>query len=82
MNLDSRVVVCEDIGRQVLNCNKYILPAKFVERIEKTTAKDIQQIGEKLLASKPSLVLKGELYDVPSFDQITSFVKKTSKLSA
>mmetsp|Transcript_1162 Transcript_1162/g.3597 ORF Transcript_1162/g.3597 Transcript_1162/m.3597 type:complete len:508 (+) Transcript_1162:83-1606(+) len=77
--MESHYSLCEDIGRQVLNSDKYISPDEFLDRIDKTTAKDIQSVGEKLLSSKPTLVIRGELYNTPTFDKLSNNIAKGVK---
>lgn len=79
MNMESRVLVCEDIGRQLLNCGKYITPQEFLTRIDATTAKDIEDVGRKLLSSKPTLVLKGQSYNDINYATVLDDVSKTMK---
>jgi mitochondrial-processing peptidase subunit alpha len=75
MNLESRAVVCEDIGRQILGSNKYVGAAKLCAAIDKLDEGDIRRVAAKMLASKPSLVIYGEEYATHAYDAIEGSIK-------
>jgi processing peptidase subunit alpha len=71
MNLESSTVVCEDLGRQILTAGQYVEPATLYAAIEKVTEKDIFRVATRMLRSRPTVVLYGEMYGVPTYEQIS-----------
>jgi len=70
MNLESRAVVAEDIGRQVLTYGARKAPAEFVAEVEKLTAADMAAAVAKLLKTPPTFVASGDLAALPRADAI------------
>ena len=70
MNLEHRAVACEDLGRQVLTSGVYIEPTALYTAVEGVTEKDIERVASRVAASKPTVVLYGEMYHTPSYDQL------------
>ncbi|KAJ8286578.1 hypothetical protein GJAV_G00040770 [Gymnothorax javanicus] len=70
MNLESRPVIFEDVGRQVLATNKRKLPHELCELISSVTANDIQRVAAKMLRSKPAVAALGDLTELPSYEHI------------
>ena len=72
MNLESRPILFEDIGRQVLTYGHRIPPEELMERISAVTADDITSVAKQLLGSRPSVVVYGDATSVPRYDQIAA----------
>lgn len=70
MNLESRPVIFEDVGRQVLASGHRKRPEYFIEQIEKVTKDDIIAVAKRLLASDPSVAARGDLKRMPSLEYI------------
>ncbi|CAG9772471.1 unnamed protein product [Ceutorhynchus assimilis] len=70
MNLESRPVMFEDIGRQVLATGHRKRPDYFISEIEKITKNDIIQVARRLLMSQPSVAARGDLRKMPSLEYI------------
>lgn len=70
MNLESRPVMFEDIGRQVLATGHRKRPEYFIKEIEKITKDDIVQVAKRLLMSQPSVAARGDLRKMPSLEYI------------
>jgi mitochondrial-processing peptidase subunit alpha len=81
MNLESRAVVCEDVGRQILGSNKYVGPDELVKAIEAVDEDAIRRVARRILASKPSIVMHGEEYATHAFEKIESSVKAQAKIA-
>nr|XP_042898571.1 mitochondrial-processing peptidase subunit alpha isoform X2 [Parasteatoda tepidariorum] len=82
MNLESRPVVFEDIGRQVLATGRRREPEYFIEQIAKITADDIHKITSTMLKSKASVAALGDLKSLPSLRDINAdLVKKETTRS-
>ncbi|XP_074041811.1 mitochondrial-processing peptidase subunit alpha [Leptinotarsa decemlineata] len=70
MNLESRPVMFEDIGRQVLASGHRKRPKYFIDEIEKITKDHIVHVAKRLLSSQPAVAARGDLRRVPSLDYI------------
>ncbi|XP_066569127.1 mitochondrial-processing peptidase subunit alpha [Amia ocellicauda] len=70
MNLESRPVIFEDVGRQVLATGKRKLPHELCELISKVTASDIKRVTTKMLRSKPAVAALGDLTEMPTYEHI------------
>uniref|UniRef100_A0A671M876 Mitochondrial-processing peptidase subunit alpha n=1 Tax=Sinocyclocheilus anshuiensis TaxID=1608454 RepID=A0A671M876_9TELE len=70
MNLESRPVIFEDVGRQVLATGKRKLPHELRELISNVTASDIKRVTTKMLRSKPAVAALGDLTELPSYEDI------------
>lgn len=70
MNLESRVVVFEDIGRQVIGLNKRKSAQELYESIENVTMDDIKRVSARMLASKPSVAALGNLASLPKYEEV------------
>lgn len=70
MNLESRPVVFEDIGRQVLSTGERKRPEFFIQEIEKITAADIIRVARRLLASPPALAARGQIKGLPELKDL------------
>ncbi|XP_030763716.1 mitochondrial-processing peptidase subunit alpha [Sitophilus oryzae] len=70
MNLESRPVMFEDIGRQVLAMGHRKRPEYFIKEIERITKDDIVQVAKRLLMSQPSVAARGDLRKMPSLEYI------------
>ncbi|KAK3166597.1 hypothetical protein QOZ80_1AG0047900 [Eleusine coracana subsp. coracana] len=70
MNLESRVIVAEDIGRQLLTygCRKPI--DYFLQCMDDMTVDDIMAFARKLLSSKPTMASCGDVDKVPAYDYV------------
>jgi processing peptidase subunit alpha len=74
MQLESRLVLCEDIGRQFVTYGKRESPAEVCKKIEEVTAMDLQNIAKEMLSHPPSVSMVGEKITlVPTFDDIKRF---------
>uniref|UniRef100_A0A673C7I6 Mitochondrial-processing peptidase subunit alpha n=1 Tax=Sphaeramia orbicularis TaxID=375764 RepID=A0A673C7I6_9TELE len=70
MNLESRPVIFEDVGRQVLSTGKRKLPHELCDLISNVTAGDIKRVTTKMLRSKPAVAALGDLTELPSYEHI------------
>jgi len=70
MNLESRPVLFEDIGRQVLTYGKRIPPEELVSQISAVTAADLNKVAAVLLKTPPTVVAYGDPTCVPRYDLI------------
>jgi len=70
MNLESRPVLFEDIGRQVLTYGARTEPGELVKQIDAVTSKDINELATTMLKGAPSVVVYGDTTSVPRYDLI------------
>lgn len=70
MNLESRPVLFEDIGRQVLTYGARTPPEELVAQIEAVTAEDVINVAKDMLKTPPSVAVYGDVRAVPRYDQI------------
>jgi len=67
MNLETRALLVEDIGRQILSHKKRLPPEVLTARIQATTALDIKAVMREAMAHPPSLSAVGDLSMVPEY---------------
>ncbi|KAL9252995.1 Mitochondrial-processing peptidase subunit alpha-like protein [Drosera capensis] len=72
MNLESKVVVSEDLGRQILTYGERKPLEHFLKLIDEVTAQDITSISAKLISSPLTLASVGDVLYVPSYEQVKS----------
>ena len=70
MNLESRPVIFEDVGRQVLATNTRKLPHELCALISKVKSTDIKRVVTKMLHKKPAVAALGDLTDLPTYEHI------------
>ncbi|XP_038637763.1 mitochondrial-processing peptidase subunit alpha isoform X2 [Scyliorhinus canicula] len=70
MNLESRPVIFEDVGRQVLATGTRKLPQELCTMIGRVTGDDIKRVTAKMLRSKPAVAALGDLSDLPTYEHI------------
>ncbi|CAM9667286.1 unnamed protein product [Bubo scandiacus] len=70
MNLESRPVIFEDVGRQVLATNTRKLPHELCALISQVKSTDIKRVVTKMLHKKPAVAALGDLTDLPTYEHI------------
>ncbi|NXT29759.1 MPPA peptidase, partial [Syrrhaptes paradoxus] len=70
MNLESRPVIFEDVGRQVLATNTRKLPHELCDLISQVKSTDIKRVVTKMLHKKPAVAALGDLTDLPTYEDI------------
>ncbi|MBA0555187.1 hypothetical protein Golob_014241, partial [Gossypium lobatum] len=75
MNLESRAVASEDIGKQILTYGERKPVEHFLKVVDEITPKDISSVAEKLLSSNLTLASYGNVINVPRYDSISSKFK-------
>ncbi|RHY92792.1 hypothetical protein DYB37_002990 [Aphanomyces astaci] len=74
MNLESRMILYEDIGRQLLTYGIRESPESICDKVDAVTAADVQRVVREAMAHKPSLVYMGKLSDFPSYDNVAQAI--------
>ncbi len=70
MNLESRAVVAEDIGRQVLTYGRRVPVEQFVAAVQALTAGELARAVAAALKSPPTLALLGDVAAAPRYDAV------------
>ncbi|XP_021037991.1 mitochondrial-processing peptidase subunit alpha [Mus caroli] len=70
MNLESRPVIFEDVGRQVLATHSRKLPHELCTLIRNVKPEDIKRVASKMLRGKPAVAALGDLTDLPTYEHI------------
>ena len=70
MHLESRAMLLEDIGRQVLIYGKVETGRELCQRVDGVTADDVKRVAARLLKSKPSIAGVGHISHLPRYDAI------------
>jgi len=72
MNLESRVVVTEDIGRQILTYGSRKELNEFIQGVQSLTLQDISAVAKKIISTPLTMASWGDVVHVPRFDQVAS----------
>ncbi|XP_047308568.1 mitochondrial-processing peptidase subunit alpha-like [Impatiens glandulifera] len=72
MNLESRVVASEDIGRQVLTFGKRLSVDHYLKNLDEVSAKDIASMAQKLISSPLTMASYGDVVYLPKYDEVSS----------
>lgn len=71
MNLESRAVVSEDIGRQILTYGERKPVQHFLKAVDELTLKDITSLAEKIISSPLTMASWGDVIHVPSYESVS-----------
>ncbi|KAM3336348.1 hypothetical protein ACQJBY_030377 [Aegilops geniculata] len=71
MNLESRVIVAEDIGRQLLTYGSRKPIDHFLQCMEELTLDDITAFAKMLLSSQPTMASYGDVDKVPPYEFVS-----------
>lgn len=72
MKLESRQVLFEDIGRQILTYGKRESPTDLCARVDAVTAEGIQKAAQKALQSPVTVAAFGNVSAIPGYDVISN----------
>ena len=75
MSLESSSSVAEVLARQHLIYNRIIPIDEMVERIEKVTLDDIQNVAQTIFSSTPTYTLLGDIDKYMSYDELQQCLK-------
>ena len=70
MNLESKAIVAEDVGRQILTYGERKAPAEFIAQVNALTVADVAAVAKKCVASKPTLCMVGDLSSAPRYETL------------
>ncbi|KAJ0964748.1 hypothetical protein J5N97_025886 [Dioscorea zingiberensis] len=77
MNLESRMVVSEDIGRQILTYGERKPIEHFLKVVDEVTLKDITSLTEKIISSPLTMASWGDVLHVPSYESVKREVRSS-----
>ncbi|KAL1210952.1 putative mitochondrial-processing peptidase subunit alpha-1 [Cardamine amara subsp. amara] len=72
MNLESRMIAAEDIGRQILTYGERKPVEQFLKTVDQLTLKDIIDFTSKVISTPLTMGAFGDVLTVPSYDTISS----------
>lgn len=81
MNLESRVVRFEDIGRQVLGLGKRVQPKELYDSLDAVTSNDLRRISEVMVSCKPSVAAIGNCSTIPDVTYVQDRLYKRTHTS-
>ena|ERR1719253_1589368 len=70
MNLESKAIVAEDVGRQILTYSERKPPGEFIAQIRALTVKDMTEFAKGAIKSAPTLCQAGDLSSAPRYDEV------------
>ena len=70
MNLESKAIVAEDVGRQILTYSERKPPGEFIAQIRVLTVKDMTEFAKGAIKSAPTLCQAGDLSSAPRYDEV------------
>jgi processing peptidase subunit alpha len=79
MQLESRLVVCEDIGRQFTTYGHRESPSAICAKIDAVTDKDLMRVASLMLEKPPSIGVVGpDLSQCPTYQEVRQFTQEYS----
>ncbi|KAL1547704.1 mitochondrial processing peptidase [Salvia divinorum] len=72
MNLESRTVASEDIGKQILTYGERKPVEQYLNAVDQITANDIVTIAKKLFSSPLTLACYGDVHHLPCYNAVSS----------
>ncbi|CAJ1955338.1 unnamed protein product [Sphenostylis stenocarpa] len=72
MNLESRMIASEDIGRQILTYGERKPVEQFLKAVDAITLNDITNFSEKIISSPLTMASYGDVLNVPGYETVRS----------
>ncbi|KAF8407118.1 hypothetical protein HHK36_006243 [Tetracentron sinense] len=72
MNLESRMVASEDIGRQILTYGERKPVEHFLKAVDEITLKDIASVAQNIISSPLTMASYGDVINIPSYESVSS----------
>ncbi|KAG8490026.1 hypothetical protein CXB51_016019 [Gossypium anomalum] len=72
MNLESRMIIAEDIGRQILTYGERKSVHAFLKMVDEVTLRDITIMAKKIISSPLTMASYGDVFRVPSYESVSS----------
>ncbi|KAK6914806.1 Peptidase M16, C-terminal [Dillenia turbinata] len=70
MNLESRMIESEDIGRQILTYGERKPVEHFLKAVDEITLEDITNVAQKIISTPLTMALYGNVVNIPSFESV------------
>jgi len=74
MNLESRSIVLEDLGKQLLCYGKRLSADDIAKQIDAVTAADLQKVAKEMLSTPLTYAAYGEVHSLPRYDTIANAI--------
>jgi processing peptidase subunit alpha len=75
MQLESRLVICEDISRQIITFGYREDPIELCKKIDAITSKDVMAVAQNMLQQPPSIGVVGmDVSHMPPYEDVKRFV--------
>ncbi|XP_073366755.1 mitochondrial-processing peptidase subunit alpha isoform X3 [Aegilops tauschii subsp. strangulata] len=71
MDLESRAVACEDIGRQVMTYGERKPIEKFLNDVEAITLNDISSTAKNIISTPLTMASWGDVTNVPTYESVS-----------
>lgn len=75
MNLESRMILLEDVGRQLLTYGERESVEDICNKIDSVTTDDILRVGRRALTCAPTIVHHGNLSTAPDYNLVATALK-------
>jgi len=79
MNLETRGLLAEDVGRQILCHGKRLDPSVLVKRIKAVTPDDIVRVMRQALSSPPSYAAVGDVSSIAEYEALRELFERSSQ---
>jgi len=82
INLESRQILADDLGRQLTIFGKRYSPHELVSKIDQITVPDVQNLVRRILSSPPTVVYLGhsdEIKRMPPYEKLVNHFRKYVK---
>lgn len=81
MNLESRLMICEDTVRQYATYGRRKSPSDLCQEIDNVTAQDLMNVARMMLSKPPSLSIVGQgAQNIPAYEDLVHFTKVKAAL--
>lgn len=76
MQLESRIITCEDLARQYASYGKRELPEVTCKKIDAVTAADIMNLANEMMSKPPSIACVGEdVSGMPAYEHLKVYTE-------
>ena len=76
MNLETRSILYEDIGRQLLTYGHRECPQSVCAKIDRVSENDLLRVAKRAVSTVPSVVYYGDLARFPTYEQVQGAIQQ------